>query len=248
MTSEADLYVFQNFCWGCLYIRQVYFLWSCLFQILWYVPSSFCGGTIPYLRLTHNWIWLGRYYSSSGDCKALVQRHRQSEVAKVVQFLVQIFLQIFLVQIFLQIFPLQIFLQIFPVFVSISPLLITGSNIQPPIRLWCEIPTWLHSTQLFKWLLSIFDIILFSLQSGFDAESFCRFTTCVHSVQLLELWKKQARHQARRMCKTHCASKACLNFPFNSLLCIYAELIFVTNITNYICGEKSVIWRNFRFL
>ena len=25
------------------------------------------------------------------------------------------------------------------------------------------------------------------------------------------------------------------------------ELIFVTNITNYICGEKIVIWRNFSF-
>ena len=24
-----------------------------------------------------------------------------------------------------------------------------------------------------------------------------------------------------------------------------AELIFVTNITNYICGEKIVMWRNF---
>ena len=24
-----------------------------------------------------------------------------------------------------------------------------------------------------------------------------------------------------------------------------AELIFVTNITNYICGEKIVTWRNF---
>ena len=27
-----------------------------------------------------------------------------------------------------------------------------------------------------------------------------------------------------------------------------AELIFVTNITNYVCWEKSVMWRNFRFL
>ena len=27
-----------------------------------------------------------------------------------------------------------------------------------------------------------------------------------------------------------------------------AELIFVTNITNYIRGEKSVMWKNFRFL
>ena len=26
------------------------------------------------------------------------------------------------------------------------------------------------------------------------------------------------------------------------------ELIFVTNITNYICGEKTVLWRNFSFL
>ena len=26
------------------------------------------------------------------------------------------------------------------------------------------------------------------------------------------------------------------------------ELIFVTNITNYICGEKSAMWRIFRFL
>ena len=26
-----------------------------------------------------------------------------------------------------------------------------------------------------------------------------------------------------------------------------AELIFVTNITNYICGEKIVMWRNFSF-
>ena len=26
-----------------------------------------------------------------------------------------------------------------------------------------------------------------------------------------------------------------------------AELIFVTNITNYICGEKTVMWRNFSF-
>ena len=117
--------------------------------------------------------------------------------------------------------PMQIFFQIFRVFVSISPLLITGSNIQPPIRLWCEFPTWLHSAQLFKWFLSISNFLLFSLQSGFDAESFCRFTTCVHSVQLLELWKKQARHQARRMCKTHCASKACLNFPSNSLLAMH---------------------------
>ena len=97
----------------------------------------------------------------------------------------------------------------------------------------------------FNKVLIFFILLVFSLQSGFDAESFCRFTTCVHSVQLLELWKKQARHLARRMCKTHCASKACLNFPFNSLLCIYAELIFVTNITNYICGEKIVIWRYF---
>ena len=24
------------------------------------------------------------------------------------------------------------------------------------------------------------------------------------------------------------------------------ELIFVTNITNYICGEKNIMWRNFR--
>ena len=24
-----------------------------------------------------------------------------------------------------------------------------------------------------------------------------------------------------------------------------AQLIFVTNITNYICGEKIVMWRNF---
>ena len=29
---------------------------------------------------------------------------------------------------------------------------------------------------------------------------------------------------------------------------LYPELIFVTNITNYICGEKSVTLRNFRFL
>ena len=28
----------------------------------------------------------------------------------------------------------------------------------------------------------------------------------------------------------------------------FAELIFVTDITDYICGEKSVMWRNFRFL
>ena len=27
-----------------------------------------------------------------------------------------------------------------------------------------------------------------------------------------------------------------------------ADLIFVTKITNYVCGEKSVMWRNFRFL
>ena len=26
------------------------------------------------------------------------------------------------------------------------------------------------------------------------------------------------------------------------------DLIFVTDITDYICGEKSVMWRNFRFL
>ena len=77
----------------------------------------------------------------------------------------------------------------------------------------------------FNKVLIFFILLVFSLQSGFDAESFCRFTTCVHSVQLLELWKKQARHLARRMCKTHCASRACLNFPFNSLLaCIYTKL------------------------
>ena len=27
-----------------------------------------------------------------------------------------------------------------------------------------------------------------------------------------------------------------------------SDLIFVTDITDYICGEKSVMWRNFRFL
>ena len=27
-----------------------------------------------------------------------------------------------------------------------------------------------------------------------------------------------------------------------------ADLIFVTDITDYICGEKSVMWRNFKFL
>ena len=32
------------------------------------------------------------------------------------------------------------------------------------------------------------------------------------------------------------------------LLRLETELIFVTNITNYICGGKSVMWRNFRFL
>ena len=29
---------------------------------------------------------------------------------------------------------------------------------------------------------------------------------------------------------------------------IFPDLIFVTDITDYICGEKSVMWRNFRFL
>ena len=29
------------------------------------------------------------------------------------------------------------------------------------------------------------------------------------------------------------------------LVMIWTELIFVTNITNYICGEKIVMWRNF---
>ena len=29
---------------------------------------------------------------------------------------------------------------------------------------------------------------------------------------------------------------------------IHPELIFVTDITDYICGEKSVMWQNFRFL
>ena len=77
----------------------------------------------------------------------------------------------------------------------------------------------------FNKVLIFFILLVFSLQSGFDAESFCRFTTCVHSVQLLELWKKQARHLARRMCKTRCASRACLDFPSNSLLaCFYAKL------------------------
>ena len=32
------------------------------------------------------------------------------------------------------------------------------------------------------------------------------------------------------------------------LLRLETELIFVTNITNYICGGKSAMWRNFRFL
>ena len=32
-------------------------------------------------------------------------------------------------------------------------------------------------------------------------------------------------------------------------ICIWnSDLIFVTNITNYICGEKSVMWRNLKFL
>ena len=33
-----------------------------------------------------------------------------------------------------------------------------------------------------------------------------------------------------------------------ALLRLETELIFVTNITNYICGGKSAMWRNFRFL
>ena len=32
------------------------------------------------------------------------------------------------------------------------------------------------------------------------------------------------------------------------LLRLETEHIFVKNITNYICGEKSVMWRNFRFM
>ena len=37
--------IFKTFAEG-VFIRQVDFFWSCLFQLLWYVPSSFCGGTI----------------------------------------------------------------------------------------------------------------------------------------------------------------------------------------------------------
>ena len=29
---------------------------------------------------------------------------------------------------------------------------------------------------------------------------------------------------------------------------LYPDLIFVTDITDYICGENSLMWRNFRFL
>ena len=38
------------------------------------------------------------------------------------------------------------------------------------------------------------------------------------------------------------ASVNCINFSSAP------DLIFVTDITDYICGEKSVMWRNFRFL
>ena len=33
--------------------------------------------------------------------------------------------------------------------------------------------------------------------------------------------------------------------PLKIVHTFQAELIFVTNITNYICGEKIVMWRNF---
>ena len=34
---------------------------------------------------------------------------------------------------------------------------------------------------------------------------------------------------------------------FASAAAAKADLIFVTNITNYICGEEIVMWRNFSF-
>ena len=79
MTSEADLYVFSNI----LLRVSLYDKWISsgigfpAIMILFFLVE-------PYLRLTYNWIWLGRYYSSSGICKALVQRHRESGVAKIV--------------------------------------------------------------------------------------------------------------------------------------------------------------------
>ena len=83
---QVNVY-FQNFCSVCLYMTSgfilelqgigVVFLSNYdMFHPLFVVE--------PYLRLTHNWIKLGRYHSNSGICKAIVQCHRESEVAKIV--------------------------------------------------------------------------------------------------------------------------------------------------------------------
>ena len=81
MTSEADLYVFSKL----LQRVSLYDKWISSGVVFSSYYDMFHPLFVvePYLRLTHNWIWLGRYYSSSGICKALVQRHRESEVAKI---------------------------------------------------------------------------------------------------------------------------------------------------------------------
>ena len=42
--------------------------------------------------------------------------------------------------------------------------------------------------------------------------------------------------------------KAALAYTQPAALFQQTDLIFVTDFTDYICGENSVMWRNFRFL
>ena len=54
-----------------------------------------------------------------------------------------------------------------------------------------------------------------------------------------------------RQVKNHCCCQHLLKLIVVFVMIMFyssAELIFVTNITNYICGEKTVMWRNFSFL